>query len=83
MNGKERIQTAFAHKEADRVPVMALTIDNPTAAHVLGRPNLSGFGGRVRGVTKNKALQKGTILEYHRQKLADEIELYRALNLDA
>ncbi len=82
MNGKERTKLAFAHQEADRVPVMALTIDNPTAAHVLGRPNLCGFGGRVRGVAQNKALMEGTFVEYHRQKLADEIELYRALDLD-
>jgi hypothetical protein len=82
MNGKERIQAAFAHREADRVPVMALTIDNPTAAHVLNRPNLCGFGGRVRGVAQNQALIDGTYIEYHRQKLADEIELYRALDLD-
>ena len=82
MNGKERIKCAFAHQEADRVPVMALTIDNPTAAYVLGRPNLCGFGGRVRGVAQNQALINGTFAEYHRQKLADEIELYRALDLD-
>jgi uroporphyrinogen decarboxylase len=82
MNGKERVKLAFAHQEADRIPVMALTIDNPTAAHVLGRPNLCGFGGRVRGVAQNQALMDGTYTEYHRQKMADEIELYRALDLD-
>jgi hypothetical protein len=63
MNGKERVNRAFAHQEADRIPVMALTIDNPTAAHVLGRPNLCGFGGRVRGVAQNKALMDGTFTE--------------------
>ena len=82
MNGKERVKLAFAHQEADRIPVMALTIDNPTAAHVLERPNLSGFGGRVRGVAQNKALMEGNYIEYQRQKLVDEIELYRTLDLD-
>ena len=82
MNGKERVKRAFAHQEADRVPVMALSIDNPTASHVLGRPTLCGFGGRVRGVAQNQALMDGTYTEFHRQKLADEIELYRALELD-
>ena len=83
MNSKERIQTAFAHREPDRVPVMALTIDNPTAEQVLGRPNLCGFGGRARGVAQNEALMAGRITEYHRQRVADEIELWRALDLDA
>jgi uroporphyrinogen decarboxylase len=82
MNGKERFQRAFAHQEADRVPVMELTIDNPTAETVLGRPTLCGFGGRVRGLAKNQALMSGAFVEYNRQKLADEIELYRALDLD-
>ena len=36
MNGKERVKRAFAHQETDRVPVMALTIDNPTAAMFWG-----------------------------------------------
>jgi hypothetical protein len=59
-----------------------LTIDNPTAEHVLGRPNLCGFGGKVRGVAQNSALMSGRIEEYHRQRIADEIELWRALDLD-
>ena len=82
MNSKERVRLAFAHTEADRVPTLELTIDNPTAAHVLGRPNLCGFGGRVRGVLQNQALIEGTIAEYHRQKVRDEIELWQALDLD-
>lgn len=61
---------------------MELTIDNPTAAHVLGRPNLCGFGGRARGLAKNQALMDGNVATYHRQRMADEIELYRALGLD-
>jgi len=31
MNSKERALTAFAHQEADHVPIFELTIDNPTA----------------------------------------------------
>ena len=41
---------------------------------VLGRPNLCGFGGRARGVAQNEALMDGRIQEYHRQRIADEIE---------
>ena len=51
MNSKERIKLTLVHQEPDRVPIMSLGIDNPTAEHVLGRPALCGFGGRgVEGV---------------------------------
>lgn len=76
MNSKERVRLAFAHKEADRVPIFELTIDNPTASHVLGRPTLCGFGGQARGVMQLRALQEGWIEDYHRQRAADEIVLY-------
>ena len=82
MNSKERVRLAFARQEADRVPTFELTIDSPTAAHVLGRPNLCGFGGRVRGLLQNQALIKGTFVEYHRKRVEDEIALWQALDLD-
>jgi hypothetical protein len=82
MNGKERARLAFAHQEADRVPLFELTIDNPTAAYVLGRPTLCGFGGRVRGVEQNRALIEGRIGQYHEMRIADEIELWKTLDLD-
>ena len=82
MNSKERARLAFAHKEPDRVPTFELTIDNPTAAHILGRPNLCGFGGRVRGMLQNQALIEGTFTDYHRQRVQDEIDLWQALDLD-
>jgi len=82
MNSKERVQRAFAHQEPDRVPIFELTIDNPTAAHVLGRDTLCGFGGRARGLLQNQAIIQGRFHEYHQQRVADEIELWRALDLD-
>lgn len=82
MNSKERVQLAFAHREADRVPLFELTIDNPTASHVLGRDTLCGFGGRVRGLRQNQAIIAGQYRQYHQQRVADEIELWRALDLD-
>lgn len=82
MNGKERAGLAFSHQEADRIPIFELTIDNPTAEFVLGRPTLCGFGGKVRGVAYNEALLAGKHLEYQHQRLSDEIELWRKLDLD-
>ena len=34
--------------------------------HVLGRPNLCDFGGRVRAVAQNRTLMDGTYTEFHR-----------------
>jgi hypothetical protein len=82
MNGKERAKLAFAHQEADRVPVFELTIDNPTASHVLGRPTLCGFGGLARGVKQNQALMAGRFKQYQEQRATDHLELWRALDLD-
>jgi hypothetical protein len=82
MNGKERALTAFAHKEADRVPVFEYTIDNPTAEFVLGRHNLCGFGGKVRGLAYNEAVLNGQAQEYFQQRLEDDLELYEKLDLD-
>lgn len=82
MNSKTRVKLAFAHREPDRVPVFELTIDNPTAEYVLGRPNFCGFGGKARGLSQNRALMQGWIEAYHRQRVADEIELWRTLDLD-
>jgi uroporphyrinogen decarboxylase len=82
MNSKERVKLAFAHQEADRAPIFELTIDNPTASTVLGRPTLCGFGGNVRALIQNKALIEGRSEEFHRQRVADEIALWRALDLD-
>ncbi|MCL7453019.1 MAG: hypothetical protein M8467_08200 [Anaerolineae bacterium] len=82
MNSKERVRLAFAHEEADRVPTFELTIDNPTAAHVLGRPTLCGHGGRARGLMRNRALIESTIAAYHQQRVQDDVELWQALDLD-
>jgi hypothetical protein len=82
VNGKERACLAFDHQEADRVPIFELSIDNPTAAYVLGRPTLCGFGGLARGKLQNEALIAGTFRDYHRQRAADEIALWKTLDLD-
>lgn len=82
MNSKERVALAFAHREADRAPIFELTIDNPTAERVLGRRSLGGFGGWARGLMQNQALIEGRYAEFWQQRTTDEIELYRALDLD-
>lgn len=82
MNSKQRVRKSFAHEAPDRVPIFELTIDNPTARFVLGRDNLCGFGGMARGVRQNEALLNGDYVAYQEQRVADEIELWRSLDLD-
>ncbi len=82
MNGLERARMAFNHQEPDRVPLFELTIDNPTAEFVLGRPTLCGFGGKARGFAQNKALLEGYYRPYHQQRMRDEIDLWKKLALD-
>jgi len=82
MNGKERALTAFSHKEADRVPIFELTIDNPTAEYVLGRPNLCGFGGKARGLAYNQAVLAGNVTDYFLRRKHDEMDLWEKLDLD-
>ncbi len=82
MNSKERVKLAFDHQEPDRVPIYELSIDNPTAAYVLGRPTLCGFGGYVRGVQQNQAIVNGTFNQYTEQRVQDLIELWNKLDLD-
>ncbi|RME86362.1 MAG: hypothetical protein D6775_00335, partial [Caldilineae bacterium] len=82
MTGRERARLAFAHREPDRVPLFELSIDNPTASYVLGREAWCGFGGYVRGVLQNRAMREGWYEAYHRRRIADEIALWRALDLD-
>ncbi|PKO07257.1 MAG: hypothetical protein CVU41_02955 [Chloroflexi bacterium HGW-Chloroflexi-3] len=76
MNGKERALTAFAHQEADRVPIFELTIDNPTAEYVLGRSNLCGFGGKARGLAYNNAILNGSVQEYFLDEVTGQWVIY-------
>jgi hypothetical protein len=82
MNSKERAIISFSHKEPDRVPIFELTVDNPTAEYILGRPALCGFGGNTRGVKQNNAIIDGKFYEYQKTRLADQLELWKKLEID-
>ena len=57
MTGKERIQAALDHREADRVPIWELGFHNAVARRIMGREVwLSVGGGRtVRAVLQANA----------------------------
>ena len=82
MNSKERVKLAFAHKEADRVPVSELYINSPVASEILGRRALTGWSGYVRCLVMNKMLMEGRADEFYHQEVEDLVELYKKLELD-
>jgi hypothetical protein len=82
MNSKERVQTAFAHGEPDRVPIWEWGIDNPVASQVLGREAWVGFAGDVRGKLRNSMLMQGNFDEFRTRAVADLVELTQKLGLD-
>jgi hypothetical protein len=82
MNPKERVRTAVAHREPDRVPVFELTINSPVASDVMGRQMYVGFGGWLVGKTFSEWLMQDRALELTVKILQDTIELYSHLELD-
>jgi hypothetical protein len=82
LNSKERVKLAFAHKEADRVPVSELYINSPVASEILGRTAYTGWSGYIRCAVMNKMLIEGRGKDFFHQEVVDLVELYRKLELD-
>jgi hypothetical protein len=82
MNSKERMLLAFAHQEADRVPVGEFDIDEPVASQILGRQAWVGYGGSHRGKRAIEMMKAGLMDEYYSHESADLVELIRKLELD-
>lgn len=82
MNSKDRVKLAFAHKEADRVPVSELYINSPVASEILGRTAFTGWSGYIRCAVMNKMLMEGRGEEFFHQEVVDLVELYKKLELD-
>lgn len=82
MNSKERVKTAFAHQEADRVPVSELYINSPVASKVLGRTAFTGWSGYIRCEVQSDYLMRGKGTDFYLQEAIDLVELYSKLELD-
>jgi hypothetical protein len=82
MNSRERVQTAFAHKEPDRIPIFELTINSSTASEIMGREMYVGFGGWLVGKIFSEWKMEDRALELAIRIFQDSIELYSELNLD-
>ena len=82
MTPKERVQTAIAHAEPDRVPVFELTINSPVASEIMGRRMYVGYGGWLVAKVFSEWIMEGRTLELAAKIFQDSIELYSHLDLD-
>ena len=82
MTSKERVNTAFAHKEPDRVPVSELYINSPLASVVLGRLAFTGWSGYIRCEVMSGMMMEGRAGEFYMREVVDLVELYDKLQLD-
>lgn len=82
MNSKERMRLAFAHQEADRIPVGEFDIDEPIASQILGREAWVGYGGSHRGKRAIDMMVAGRMDEYYWKEAEDLVDLTCKLDLD-
>ena len=83
MNPKERVRTAFAHREPDRVPRFELTVANPVLESVLGR-RIEGFGtGEAKAAGIRAGLGgPGARRALIRRNVEGQMELYEKVGFD-
>lgn len=77
LTGKERVKTALAHQEPDRVPVGEMGIDYPIIEQVLGHETFYRAQGKER-----MAIWAGRRDEVVRSQKEDLVALVRALEWD-
>ncbi len=81
MNSKERVLTAFSHKEPDRVPVGEMHIMSPIASELLDREAVTGEGGWT--MYKQMELRRdGRRDEYVERLKIDTLETFKAADMD-
>lgn len=80
MNGKQRIEAAFAHDRVDRVPRFDQTVYSNVASAALGRELL--VGGATLRFREVEARFEGRAEEFEERMLADVADFYRELDYD-
>lgn len=81
VSSKERVRTAFAHREPDRVPLFELSIDAGPASALMGRDMWVGNYG-FNAVRANRMAAEGAGAEWAERNRRDALELYHTLELD-
>ncbi|GHU66750.1 hypothetical protein AGMMS49983_16960 [Clostridia bacterium] len=81
MNSKERILTAFEHKEADRVPCAELHLMSPISSELLGREAITGEGGWTIW-TQKEMVASGRRDEYVERLKVDTVDAFTQAGLD-
>lgn len=81
MKPKERVRTAFAHREPDRVPLFELSIDTGPASALMGREMWVGDHG-FNAVRANRMTAEGARAAWSERRRQDTLDLWHALGLD-
>ena len=81
MTSKERVHTAFKHKEADCVPIGEMHIMSTVSSQILGREAITGEGGwTIRNMME--MIRQGRRDEYVERLKIDTLEVWRKVGLD-
>lgn len=81
MTSKERVITAFKHKEADRVPLGEMHIMSTVTSEILGREAITGEGGWAIK-TMMDMVRQGRRDEYVERLKVDTLEVFEKVGLD-
>ena len=81
MNSKERVKTAYAHKEADRVPVGEMHIMSPVSSDILGREAVTGEGGWLKHYMA-KCMSENNRAEFIERLSVDTVDVFKNSGLD-
>lgn len=81
MTSKERVKLAYAHKEADRVPVGEMHIMSPVSSEILGRQAVTGEGGWLKHYMA-ECMAEGNRAEFIERLSEDTVEVFRKSGLD-
>jgi len=81
MNSRDRVRTAFAHREPDRVPLFELSIDAAPASALMEREMWVGSYG-FNAARANRMAAAGAGAEWAERTRRDTLELWHAVGLD-
>jgi hypothetical protein len=81
MKSRDRVRTAFGHREPDRVPLFELSIDASPASALMGREMWVGNYG-FNAVRANRLAAEGAEAEWAERNRRDTLELWHTLGLD-
>ncbi len=82
ITSKKRVEMAFKHEEADRVPIGEIEINSKQASEIIGKYAYMGVGGDYFVKKKAEMLISGEIEEYARRSGVDAVEFCSEIGID-